>query len=1045
MENILPTNKKPTEETEEMTIKIQTLDNIYPLTIKRSSNVTELKELISDNLSVPVNKQRLIFQGKLLQASEKLKTYKIAEDSVVHLVAKTLDESQPENNNNFNTNNNTSNSEQRVNIEDMFSGIFEIPIATRARRPRRRRVPRFDISESFESMHQNIATIQNLHHCKNKFDDYQVNMNKTIIPFELNRSKFEVGQWIDVKDTIDQWLEAQVMQVRNNQVYVHYNGWGNRWDEWIDFSSPRIASFKTYSQQSPTGVFLSPYPSIIPDANIEPQHRNIDTFYYMDKAVGFINDITKHIELMNKIRKRNARGLELNNKEMKMSDFEESKSNNLGGSVSTGVSNLNTLTNPINSQHSYTTTTNTSSNNNNINLLNSNDVGPNMLRSQVMNSNTHNHQNNIQVQLTTNDYELLFYCSQLVPIMDRTGRLLSDVSLHLSHLLLNANLYPQLLLGNSQYEGFPDNLSCTSGYSMYTNEGSTVSGLINNQSMTEANIGTSNINSLNTSSSILQNNRGNQSIQNSNQLINNYTSLLQSSMSQARDNQSNTSAIVNNIIQPNINNQSQSQSQVQAQIQSQNQGQSQIQTIQTNQGGQGNSSSNQNQGSSNQGNLQKEVSTSSFHSNNSGSNVIQSNINNQSPIHTQSTSTNNQVSTNQIGQNTQNNPISQVTQSERQTSQNNQERQGGQGTNNQNNNQQNNSLSDINTQQRINDSLPKINLQVPAMMSMAEVALVNGYNYNDTNNIDIYVHTISTPLRTNNQESTNFTSNNQTSSSNQSQPRSHRNYESQSQTQSHSHQTSTSQTNNNQTSTESQNNNTNNSGGSGSIFDNILSLFSQTVSSNRNNSSTSNYQNNSSNNNTGSNQGSLTQTSNNTQNSSNQTQVNSSLSNLINSNNNTNSIRSNLTSSNSGGNNISNNIANNIVSNMQSQTTMTNNDLLLSNNLQPNLNSRLDKNSKETQTDGCGSEENNILSISDAKSDNYKKYYTKSLKSVSDVSDIEQFHDEEDTKSKKLDKNDSKSVKSTTLSKLNELNESYNFDNNSKKDENEDKPDDNIK
>jgi len=47
-----------------------------------------------------------------------------------------------------------------------------------------------------------------------------------------------------VKDTIDQWLEAQIIQVRNNMVYVHYNGWGTRWDEWIEMSSPRIAAFK---------------------------------------------------------------------------------------------------------------------------------------------------------------------------------------------------------------------------------------------------------------------------------------------------------------------------------------------------------------------------------------------------------------------------------------------------------------------------------------------------------------------------------------------------------------------------------------------------------------------------------------------------------------------------------------------------------------------------------------------------------------------------------------------------------------------------------
>jgi hypothetical protein len=68
--------------------------------------------------------------------------------------------------------------------------------------------------------------------------------SKTITPFDFNKSKYEVGQWVDVKDTIDQWLEAQIIQVRNNMVYVHYNGWGTRWDEWIEMNSPRIAAFK---------------------------------------------------------------------------------------------------------------------------------------------------------------------------------------------------------------------------------------------------------------------------------------------------------------------------------------------------------------------------------------------------------------------------------------------------------------------------------------------------------------------------------------------------------------------------------------------------------------------------------------------------------------------------------------------------------------------------------------------------------------------------------------------------------------------------------
>lgn len=80
--------------------------------------------------------------------------------------------------------------------------------------------------------------------CKKKYDYEDINNSKTVSSYNLNQSKYEIGQWVDVKDTIDQWLEAQIINISNNQAYVHYNGWGNRWDEWIDFASPRIAPFK---------------------------------------------------------------------------------------------------------------------------------------------------------------------------------------------------------------------------------------------------------------------------------------------------------------------------------------------------------------------------------------------------------------------------------------------------------------------------------------------------------------------------------------------------------------------------------------------------------------------------------------------------------------------------------------------------------------------------------------------------------------------------------------------------------------------------------
>jgi hypothetical protein len=86
--------------------------------------------------------------------------------------------------------------------------------------------------------------------------------------FNLKNREFSIGMWVDAKDTIDQWLEAQVMDIRDNQVFIHYNGWGVRWDEWIDKNSARLAIFRSYTVQNPKSNYLSPIPNVLPDQRI---------------------------------------------------------------------------------------------------------------------------------------------------------------------------------------------------------------------------------------------------------------------------------------------------------------------------------------------------------------------------------------------------------------------------------------------------------------------------------------------------------------------------------------------------------------------------------------------------------------------------------------------------------------------------------------------------------------------------------------------------------------------------------------------------------
>jgi hypothetical protein len=92
-----------------------------------------------------------------------------------------------------------------------------------------------------------------------------------ITPFNYNRRSLGVGQWVDVKDSINQWCEGQILEMRKisdggtgiekDQVLVHYSGWASRWDEWLDMNSNRVCPLRTHTLQSAHSMFLSPYPS----------------------------------------------------------------------------------------------------------------------------------------------------------------------------------------------------------------------------------------------------------------------------------------------------------------------------------------------------------------------------------------------------------------------------------------------------------------------------------------------------------------------------------------------------------------------------------------------------------------------------------------------------------------------------------------------------------------------------------------------------------------------------------------------------------------
>ena len=144
--------------------------------------------------------------------------------------------------------------------------------------------PKIDPDEMREVIAQNLLEVQNLIEFgnynefieneneeknsisdgKEKEGDYNMNC------FNLNKRILAKGQWVDVKDTVDQWLDAQVIEVSedNKMVKIHYNHWSTRWDEWIQTNSPRIMPFRYHTRQSTLTNYHSPYPNKKPDMGV---------------------------------------------------------------------------------------------------------------------------------------------------------------------------------------------------------------------------------------------------------------------------------------------------------------------------------------------------------------------------------------------------------------------------------------------------------------------------------------------------------------------------------------------------------------------------------------------------------------------------------------------------------------------------------------------------------------------------------------------------------------------------------------------------------
>ena len=216
----------PSEPLKRFRLKIRQVSHSqFEVLVTSDMTVQDLKSILSVQLSLPNASMRLISSGKLLQDEKYLSDYKLTEGSVVQLTSK------PES--------------QEVESSEQQSG---------------RRLRSIEMSERLETIRQNLTT------SKLMFDILNYKSEDEIVGFDNSRRKFYPGQWVDVLDTVEQWLEAQIIEIANtstgSMVFVHYNGWPSQWDEWLDSASPRIQPFHSYTNQSITAPMHSPHPTV---------------------------------------------------------------------------------------------------------------------------------------------------------------------------------------------------------------------------------------------------------------------------------------------------------------------------------------------------------------------------------------------------------------------------------------------------------------------------------------------------------------------------------------------------------------------------------------------------------------------------------------------------------------------------------------------------------------------------------------------------------------------------------------------------------------
>src|SRR3954451_19770504 len=70
----------------EITVTVRCNDTKYTIKVDTAKTILEFKQALAEMSDTPVERQRLIYSGRVLKDADTLETYKIAEGHTVHMV-----------------------------------------------------------------------------------------------------------------------------------------------------------------------------------------------------------------------------------------------------------------------------------------------------------------------------------------------------------------------------------------------------------------------------------------------------------------------------------------------------------------------------------------------------------------------------------------------------------------------------------------------------------------------------------------------------------------------------------------------------------------------------------------------------------------------------------------------------------------------------------------------------------------------------------------------------------------------------------------------